>query len=210
MKKKKSKEPTWSSVPEYLEWKRWRRRRFLIRALVVFILLKVFVMHGCYGPYRGVVLDKNTGEPVEGVVVMATYYRTFISPGGDVEGAVLDAQETVTDEDGEFLLWPKNVFALPGILCWFSPPEIRFVKPHYFFEHYRDIWQSYYSWIPMTVRIGKINESDLKSVEKASWSLGGTGNTSKWVEYKIKKFRDTLNAEHVRLYELSQKLRRLR
>jgi len=50
------------------------------------------------GPYRGKVVDLETGEPVEGAVVAAEWTLTH---------RFCDAKETVTDKNGEFIL-PKG------------------------------------------------------------------------------------------------------
>lgn len=50
------------------------------------------------GPYRGKVLDLETGEPIEGAVVAAAWSLTH---------RFCDAKETVTDKNGEFVL-PKG------------------------------------------------------------------------------------------------------
>jgi hypothetical protein len=53
------------------------------------------------GPYKGGVIDAETGKPIEGVVVLGVWYKELPSPGGTV-GSYFDAQETVTDKNGDF------------------------------------------------------------------------------------------------------------
>jgi len=53
------------------------------------------------GPYEGRIIDKETGKPVEGVVVLGVWYKEKITVAGAVHD-FYDAQETVTDKDGEF------------------------------------------------------------------------------------------------------------
>jgi len=53
------------------------------------------------GPYEGRIIDAKTGKPVEGVVVLGVWYKEKITVGGAVHH-FYDAQETVTDKDGEF------------------------------------------------------------------------------------------------------------
>jgi len=50
------------------------------------------------GPYKGKVIDLETGEPIEGAVVAAVWTLTH---------RFCDAKETVTDKNGEFVL-PKG------------------------------------------------------------------------------------------------------
>ena len=53
------------------------------------------------GPYRGKVIDAETGKPIEGVVVLGVWYKEISTAGGGVS-SYYDAKETVTDKDGEF------------------------------------------------------------------------------------------------------------
>jgi hypothetical protein len=53
------------------------------------------------GPYKGRVIDAETGNPIEGVVVLGVWYKESISPGG-AAGSYFDAQEAVTDKYGDF------------------------------------------------------------------------------------------------------------
>jgi hypothetical protein len=73
------------------------------------IFLILFLQTGCLyavrydGPYHGKVVDQETREPIEGAVVLGTWYR--IEPG--VAGGVsyyYDARETVTDKNGDFTI----------------------------------------------------------------------------------------------------------
>lgn len=54
-------------------------------------------------PYQGKVIDLETRQPLAGAVVLAIYSATADSIAGALSAEV-DAQETVTDEKGEFVL----------------------------------------------------------------------------------------------------------
>lgn len=55
-----------------------------------------------FGPFRGKVVDTETGEPVEGAVVFIRFFiKVFGSPGGPVIKTA-NAVEVLTDKDGEF------------------------------------------------------------------------------------------------------------
>lgn len=66
-----------------------------------------FLQAGCCyplrydGPYKGKIVDAETGQPVEGVVVLGTWSKVAVTPAGGVS-SYYDAQETVTDRNGEF------------------------------------------------------------------------------------------------------------
>lgn len=103
------------------------------------------------GPYKGKVIDLETGNPIEGAVVAATwelYILHFIPRFGD-------AKETVTDKNGEFILpkaftlWPFSelrnfhfIIFKPGYLSY--PPlgltfeERKARMPDFTGEEFRD------------------------------------------------------------------------
>ena len=70
-------------------------------------LLMILMTHGCTyaaridGPYEGKVIDADTREPIQGVVVLGTWYTAQFSPAGATHN-FYDARETVTDRNGEF------------------------------------------------------------------------------------------------------------
>jgi len=81
-----------------------RNKGFLI---MCFFMVYLIFTSGCGfiawrdGPYKGKVIDAETGKPLEGVVVLGVWYKELPSPGGTV-GSYFDAQETVTNKNGDF------------------------------------------------------------------------------------------------------------
>ena len=81
----------------------------MMRKIVVLSLsmLILFACSGCLyavrydGPYHGKVVDADTREPIEGVVVLGTWsvYHYDLAGG---HHTYHDARETVTDKNGEF------------------------------------------------------------------------------------------------------------
>jgi hypothetical protein len=71
------------------------------------IILGPFVASGCTyaaridGPYQGKVIDAETKQPIEGVVVLGVWYTAQFSPAGATHN-FYDAKETVTDKNGDF------------------------------------------------------------------------------------------------------------
>ena len=51
--------------------------------------------------YEGKIIDANTEQPIEGVVVPVAWYTSQFSPAGSTHN-FYDARETVTDRNGEF------------------------------------------------------------------------------------------------------------
>jgi len=77
------------------------------------------------GPYRGKVVELETGEPIEGAVVAA---RWMIEPFVHSE-RICDAKETITDKNGEFEL-PKGSCRSHPLAQMYKPRVVVF-KPGY-------------------------------------------------------------------------------
>ena len=76
---------------------------WILRLLLIIILPILFyyvaITHR-FGPYQGMVFDGETGEPIEGAVVLVSFYTELhASPGGPVSRFV-DAVEVLTDSKG--------------------------------------------------------------------------------------------------------------
>ena len=74
----------------------------------IFIILSILLfLIGCSypirydGPYKGRVVDAETGAPIEGVVILGVWYKEIPTAAGAV-GSYYDASETMTDKNGEF------------------------------------------------------------------------------------------------------------
>ncbi len=55
------------------------------------------------GPYKGKIIDADTGQPIEGVVVLGTWSKIYPNIAGATH-EFYDASEAVTDKNGEFLI----------------------------------------------------------------------------------------------------------
>jgi len=77
-------------------------------------ILILVIQTGCLygvrydGPYRGKVVDEQTREPIEGVVVLGTWWVYHFSPAGGYS-TYNDAREAVTDKNGEFEIPGKGL-----------------------------------------------------------------------------------------------------
>jgi hypothetical protein len=115
-------------------------KKLIYRALVgVFVLM---VTSSCYmyvvrydGAYRGRVIDADTGDPIEGVVVLGVWNLVLTGAAGAVH-EYYDARETVTDKNGEF--------SIPGmglrILSRLAPMGVWIFKAGY--EYSGGSWPS--------------------------------------------------------------------
>ena len=57
----------------------------------------------CGGPYKGRIIDGDTDRPISGALAVATWSTVSINVAGG-STRCLDAEETVTDEKGEFVI----------------------------------------------------------------------------------------------------------
>ena len=87
-------------------------------ALTVLIATVCFpVMSESAGPWKGQVVDKETGTPLEGAVVLARWEKRFTSFVGEMGGnEYYDSEEVVTDAEGRFVIrarqtWTVNPFS---------------------------------------------------------------------------------------------------
>ncbi|MEW6108582.1 MAG: hypothetical protein AB1632_05330 [Nitrospirota bacterium] len=109
--------------------------------LVVFIsVLGILNLSSCYaaridGPYEGKVIDADTGQPIEGVVVLGTWSRETPTPGGATHN-FYDAQETVTDKNGEFKIKGLGLLVISNVI----PMDVLIFKAGY--EYLGTPWES--------------------------------------------------------------------
>jgi len=81
------------------------------------------------GPYEGRVIDAETKQPVEGVVVLGVWYSAQFSPAGATH-TYYDARETVTDRSGNFVIPGKGLRILSNL----DPINILIFKVGYMYE----------------------------------------------------------------------------
>lgn len=79
------------------------------------------------GTYKGKVIDADTGEHIEGVVVLGEWYKEHATVAGAVH-EFYDARETVTNENGEFELSGM------GLTTFVEPMHILIFKAGYEYE----------------------------------------------------------------------------
>jgi hypothetical protein len=79
----------------------WNHKRDKWVVIAVAFILLFVVPFRSDGPYRGRVIDAETGKPLAGVVVVGTWSFMIPNPAGGSTHC-LDAKETLTDENGDF------------------------------------------------------------------------------------------------------------
>jgi hypothetical protein len=111
-----------------LEEQRWGHE---MRIWIIVLCFHLILLSSCYaaridGPYRGRVIDADTREPIEGVVVLGTWDRETPTVAGAVH-RYYDATETVTDKNGEFEIKGLGVLLMSNII----PMEVLIFKAGY-------------------------------------------------------------------------------
>lgn len=105
------------------------------KILLIFILTSlVMSVTSCYGvavirkdgPYEGRIIDADTGQPIEGVVVLGEWSTEIITPGGATHN-FYNAQETVTDKNGEFSIEGLGLKILSNV----TPMDVLIFKAGY-------------------------------------------------------------------------------
>jgi hypothetical protein len=94
--------------------------RILVASLGALITLLAFAAAAhAGGPWRAQVVDAGTGQPLEGVIVVAYFTKFTSSPAGWVGGEFYAADEVVTDSNGRF--------EIPARMLW-NPLRLNFSR----------------------------------------------------------------------------------
>lgn len=82
------------------------------------------------GPWHGRVVDAETGEPLQGVVVLAYWIRYEATLAGWAGATYAGSEEVVTSADGRFTIGSHRSYTIPAVLK-VSGPEWVIFKPSY-------------------------------------------------------------------------------
>ena len=117
--------------------------RLLIVVLAVFLGPQAV---GAAGPWKAQVVDAETGQPLEGVVVLMYWIKYTGGPAGWAGGEFYDAEEVVTGQDGRFVVPSRWVFTLNPFRKVFR--EMVIFKPGYGQWELRDAkeWEKLSDW----------------------------------------------------------------
>jgi hypothetical protein len=109
-----------------------KSRRILQFATIM--VLSVFssscAVYHHYGPYYGKVVDTETKQSLEGAAVLVKCYTQSYGPGGSNDNYV-DAQETVTDRNGEFRIPVFTIWTFRPLQNFASYVDFTIFKPGY-------------------------------------------------------------------------------
>lgn len=112
-----------------------------LRAFVVMLLMASVcfpAVSESAGPWKGQVVDKETGKPLEGVVVLARWEKRYTSFVGEMGGnEYYDSEEVVTDAEGRFVISARQTWTL-NPLSEIYGPEFFIFKSGYGRWQFRD------------------------------------------------------------------------
>jgi len=118
--------------------KEYAMKKIMFPAFIIIIMLTI-IFWGCAsairydGVYEGRIINADTGDPIEGVVVLGEWSREHITPGGAVS-EYYDARETVTDKNGEFSIHGQGLLIASNV----TPMNVLIFKAGY--EHLHTTW----------------------------------------------------------------------
>ena len=96
--------------------------------LIIILLLSGCAVSHTYGPYTGTVVEKETGDPINGAVVFLQFYTFGLFGISQYE----DAVEVMTSQKGEFHVPPVRVISrLPTLFSKWDPGQVIIFKPGY-------------------------------------------------------------------------------
>jgi hypothetical protein len=110
-----------------------KKNKWIVQFMTIMvfgIFLSSCAIYHHYGPYYGKVVDAETKQPLEGAAVLAVYYTQSYGPAGPISH-YLDAQETVTDKNGEFKIPSLNSFAFRPLQSFEPYTWFTIFKPSY-------------------------------------------------------------------------------
>lgn len=120
--------------------------RIVLLLIVVLAVLLGPHAAGAAGPWTAQIVDAETGQPLEGVVVLMYWIKYTGGPAGWAGGEFYDAEEVVTGPDGRFVVPSRWVFTLNPFKKVFR--EMVIFKPGYGQWEFRDAkeWEKLPYW----------------------------------------------------------------
>lgn len=82
------------------------------------------------GPWKAQIVDAETGRPVEGVVVLAYWIRSYASLGGWAGSEYYASEEVVTGPDGRFVIGARWSYTIPLVMKVDGPEFVIFKPGH--------------------------------------------------------------------------------
>lgn len=108
-------------------------RRFFSCCLLTMAILSIVtpVSHvHAEGPWRGQIVDAESGQPLAGVVILAFWVRSRASVGGWADVQYHDSEEIMTGPDGRFAIPSRRSYTIP-LFTKVAGPEFKIFRSGY-------------------------------------------------------------------------------
>lgn len=165
----------------------------LIFGTLLFLLTGMETCHAA-GPWRGKVIDAETKGPIEGAAVVAVWEKEFrLDPAG-AHTYFLDAEEAVTDRNGEFEI-PAKIFISIPLVRKVRAPRFTIFKPGYGSFPWHQVSPKH---IPDDLFTGKgalVELPKLKTKEERIESNDGANTVAPWSKTPV--LQKLINSERV-------------
>lgn len=107
-----------------------RRMAIILSAWAILAVVGPCTITHQFGPYYGKIVDADTGAPLGGAVVLASFYTEAYTPGG-TRAKFVDALEVMTDAGGQFQIPAQRVWAFRAPHRWDAHADFVIFKPGY-------------------------------------------------------------------------------
>lgn len=114
-----------------------RNTKYVCWSVSVFALL----LSGCisiYSPHSGIVVEKESGLPIENAILVRSWDRVTVSFEGGSH-SWLGTAETVTDKNGKFTFWPRIFFSGIPLIMGTEENSYLVYRPGYGFEEIKEL-----------------------------------------------------------------------
>ena len=169
----------------------------LIRVVVSICLLSL--ASGCrsgqeqWGPFRGQIVDEETGKPIAGANVMVLWIRE--PPSLHFSQWFYDAQETVTDADGRFEI-PRTTHLMTA---WVEEPGFSAFFPGYLMQQPQITPSNGRPYVdPTVVRMRPLKTRQDQCKYEPGLSVFVSRNVIPRFAEAVDKYVDTLHCAEVR------------
>ena len=168
-----------------------------ILVIAILYILGSAVCH-TYGPYKGKLVDSETGQPIEGAAVFFEFYTEGIY----AVGKYADAIEKITDKDGEFKIDEHLVVVFPRLFNeWVDNGIVIIFKPGF----------GAYQSGTAEFELNKSNTDDnfsviklkkLKTIQERSWNWAANLDVS--IDVPRRKYKKLLELKKTEYENISK------
>lgn len=166
----------------------------LLVSRLVALLVVALLGHGCAGfgaynfaPIEARVVDEETGQPIEGAIVVANWQLEEASIHLTIQRESLEIQETVTNRDGQFKLPGFTKVNTTPYFLKSRAPQIIIFKPNYRIYYYSAMY-------PMGGKATEMNDYPKPAISGAPVKLKSLANEREKYLDQFRRLRMSLDS----------------